>query len=114
MYVRPLGGFEPLAERAEKVILQAQFALADYLIKEAPSAAALKKLARFALHLAKLDLVVRVGVLDTGNREEKADVGDLLAMLALAPFDQLPLEQDVYLNPTFGEASMDVGGRTRT
>jgi hypothetical protein len=109
----PPGGFAQAAKRAQQAVDEARFAVADYLVAETPPQGSLASLAAHALRLAGLDLVFRVGIFDTRFAEAgPSDVEDLLAMLAVVPFETLlPGERRrVLLNPTFGAASFLVGG----
>ena len=113
VFLPPPGGFKRAAGRVQKTLDEARFAVADYVIAEAPPAGSLPALAAHALRLARLDLVLRAGIFDTRFAEAApADVEDLLAMLALVPFETLLPERHgrVILNPVFGEASDVVGG----
>lgn len=63
-----------------------------------------------AVRLAKLDMILRAGMLDTTFESADAnDVAELLELVAVVPFDQL-IGPVMLLNPTFGEASEIVGG----
>lgn len=109
----PRGGWERAARRAQKEVDEARFAVAEYLIAEEPRPGSLAVLAAHALRLAGLDLVYRTRVFDTRFAEtDPADVEDLLAMLAMVPFDTLLPggSRRVLLNPLFGAASILMGG----
>lgn len=111
--VPPPGGFRRAAKRAEAVIEDARFAVAEYCIADEPAAGSLAALAVHAIRLARLDLVFRARIFDTRISEApREDVDDLLAMLGLVPFDTLlyPKAKHVLLNPIFGDASAEVGG----
>lgn len=79
---------------------------------KSPESKMTREMARHALRLAKLDPLVRAGWFDDNFREcDDEDVEELLAMLEIVPFDRLlPNRRRVYLNPTFGEATIKVGG----
>jgi hypothetical protein len=117
------------AERARGVLDRAKAAHASYLKRKRPTPSAREDLAAHALRLAKLDVVYRAGIswwargemYNSGqpdlSRPELAweeadpeDVKDLLALLAVVPFDDLLDDQVMLLNPNFGETSERVGG----
>src|SRR5262249_11281733 len=100
------------ARPAQEVVDRAKLAHATYIKDSAPTRATQEDIARHALRLARLDPVYRAGHLDQSTFEDAApeDVQDLLAMLALVPFDLLIHDKVLLLNPTFGESSHLVGG----
>lgn len=70
-----------------------------------------KSLAKQALFLAKMDNYFRSGVIDPrleGNLEE--DIEDLLNLCSLIDRNQFTASTKCFLNPTFGEGSILVGG----
>lgn len=104
-------GGEEVAERALAVVEKAKFAVAAYLKKRTPSRSEQADLAGHAIRLAKLDEVCRAGGLDSSFQEAAPeDVQDLLAMLAIVPFELLLHGNILLLNPSFRESSTLVGG----
>ncbi len=103
---------QEVGRRAHAVLENAKAALAGYLKTEAPSSTQRAELAAHAIRLAKLDEVFRsLRFLDPKfEASEPDDVADLLAMLAIVPFDALLHKRIMLLNPTFGESSQLVGG----
>jgi hypothetical protein len=103
---------EEAGRRAHAVVENAKSALGAYLKTKAPKRTELANLAAHAIRLAKLDPVARAfRPLDPDF--EAADpevVEDLLAMLAIVPFDSLLHSKVVLLNPDFKEPSELVGG----
>jgi hypothetical protein len=103
---------EEAGRRARAIVQNAKTALDTHLKTKAPKRAELAQLAAHAIRLAKLDEVVRA-LCPLDPRFETADpedVEDLLAMLAIVPFELLLEPQVVLLNPDFREASELVGG----
>lgn len=106
-YLRP----KEVEVRARKILQEAKSAVAEYLNLRKPNRATLENLAAHAIRLAHLDAVVRALKLDpTFEAANPEDVEDLLALLAVVPFDALLHDRILLLNPTFGEASKLVGG----
>ncbi|HEX9936092.1 MAG TPA: hypothetical protein VGB15_03190 [Longimicrobium sp.] len=106
----PPGGFQKASRRAQKVLDAARDAVADYLIGGTPTPN-LSELAAHALRIARLDLIYRAGFVDPDfDRADLEDIEDLLAMLAAVPFNELAINRRILLNPTFGSASLAVGG----
>jgi hypothetical protein len=67
------------------------------------------ELIRAALDLAQLDLVYRIGLLDLQPIND-AMIEDIGNMLAIVRPDDFRAKKTCVLNPTFGEASLLVGG----
>jgi hypothetical protein len=85
--------------------------VAAYVKLRRPNRAAREDLAAHAIRLAHLDAVVRALKLDPSFEvADPEDVEDLLALLAVVPFDELLNDKILLLNPTFGETSKLVGG----
>jgi hypothetical protein len=102
---------QELAGRARKVIEMAKLAHAAYLKNTSPTRLDQADLAGHAIRLAKLDDIPRAGRLDSTFEEAAAeDVEDLLALLAIVPFNALLNDKVVFLNPDFGQTSALVGG----
>lgn len=102
---------EKEAKRAKRVVESAKIAIALYVQCEAPNRVMQADLAAHAIRLAKLDDMCRALELDASFEEADAeDVEELLALLAIVPFDTLLDDKVLLLNPTFGESSRLVGG----
>lgn len=109
--VPPPGGFDRAAKRARRTLDAARDLFIDYVMLGEPSEGAVSDAASCAIRLAKLDLVHRSGCFDPEfDRADREDVEDLIAMLAIVPFDKLLSNGPIQLNPVFGEASEIVGG----
>jgi hypothetical protein len=119
------GGFDLLADAdpdlymppkeagrlARQILEKAKAAVAVYLKAKTPKPAQQAELAVHAIRLAKLDDVYRARRLDPHFQEaDPEDAKDLLALLAIVPFDSLLHSKVMLLNPTFGESSFLVGG----
>jgi hypothetical protein len=99
------------AKRARNVVEKAKAALAVYVQMKESNHSALADLAGYAIRLAKLDEMCRARQLDpTFEAADPEDMEDLLALLAIVPFNALIHPQIMLLNPTFGEKSSLVGG----
>src|SRR5262249_5693389 len=62
-----------------------------------------------AVRLAKVDELVRAGQLNPSiDNADQEDVEDLLALLAIVPFDALTHPQTMILNPAFWGADTDL------
>lgn len=78
------------SQRARKVVESAKSAIATYALNKSPSLQERTELAAHAFRLAKLDSMARACHLDPSfEMAEREDVEDLLAMLAIVPFDSL-------------------------
>jgi hypothetical protein len=100
-----------LSKRARAIVESAKAAVAAHLKRRTPSRSQLEEIAAHAIRLAKLDSVVRAMRLDPRFEEaEPEDVGDLLLMLDIVPFDKLLHSETLFLNPRFKESSQIVGG----
>jgi hypothetical protein len=107
----PPGGFGRAARRVQKRLDEAREVFLEYIHSESPSGRDQERAAACALVLAKLDLVFRARCYDPEfERADQEDVADVLAMLALAPFEVLAPTAAIHLNPVFGNASHAVGG----
>lgn len=85
--------------------------VAEYLGLAHPEPAHQAELAYHAIRLAKLDALVRAWTLPRDFEEASPDdIQDLLALLAVVPFDRLLHPTTLLLNPSFGESSVLVGG----
>jgi hypothetical protein len=99
------------AKRARQVVDRAKAAIAAYVTMKEPDHSAQADLAGHAIRLAKLDELCRAGQLDSSFAEANLeDVEDLLALLAIVPYDALIHPQTMLLNFGFGETSSLVGG----
>jgi hypothetical protein len=102
---------EEVAKRARALLEKAKAAVAAYLKTKAPTAAMQAELAAHAIRLAKLDSVYRALRLEPRFEDANPeDVQDLVNLLAIVPFDDLLHKEVLLLNPTFGQASLLVGG----
>lgn len=111
---RPDVPYDPPAvvgERVEAVCRSARAAVAEHARDADPSPARVRALAEWAVRLAKIDGVYRRGEFDpTFEVAPAALVDELVALLAVVPFDQLVHPERLVLNPDFGEVSPLVGG----
>jgi hypothetical protein len=99
------------AKRARDVVDEAKASIAAYVEMNEPDPLAQSALAGHSIRLAKLDELVRAQQLNPSFAEAEAeDVEDLLALLAIVPFDKLIHSRIMLLNPTFNDASKLVGG----
>ncbi len=99
-----------LARRCQAVVDEAR-RLLDAYRHQPPDDGRLRELAAAAVKLAQLDAVVRGRRLDPGfERADDGAVDELLRLLAVVPFDRLVRPGRLLLNPTFGDASVRVGG----
>ena len=102
---------DEVAKRTRSIIEEAKKAVDAYIKSKAPDRAKQAEIAAHAIRLAKLDLVIRALRLDPQFEvAQPEDVQDLLAIIAIVPFDALLHKKVMYLNPTFGESSTLVGG----
>src|SRR5262249_48947032 len=109
--IRRPGMESDVAIRARSVVERAKSMVTTYRENREPSRTTLADLAAHALRLAKLDDVVRGGRVDsTFEMAAPEDVEELLALLAIVPFDALLHEKVMLLNPTFGDSSRLLGG----
>jgi hypothetical protein len=101
-----------VAQRAHRVVENAKRDVAAFQKRrDVPDGDAIATLAGHAFRLAKLDGYYRAGRFDPTFEDAPAeDVENLVNLLTLVPFDQLTHPEVLILNPTFGEASQDVGG----
>jgi hypothetical protein len=98
--------------RAHAIVGNAKTALGAHLQTKTPKRTELANLAAHAIRLAKLDPVFRARrpLEPDFEAADSEDVEDLLAMLAIVPFDSLLQSKVVLLNPNFRESSELVGG----
>jgi len=103
---------EEASRRTRAIIENAKTAFAAYIKMKTPKPTKLVNLAAHAIRLANLDEVVRASHPLDPEFEAAApeDVEDLLAMLAIVPFDSLLQSEAISLNPRFGQSSEMVGG----
>jgi hypothetical protein len=88
----------------------ARSAVATYTGLKAPQRRHKADLAAHSLRLAKLDSVYRAWQLDPRfEHADPLDVEDLLALLAVVPFDGLLHKRTVFLNPVFDDSAL-LGG----
>jgi hypothetical protein len=107
----PPGGFLRAARRVQKRVDEARDLFLEYICSELPSGRDQEGAAACAILLAKLDLVYRAGCYDPEfERADQEDVTDVMAMLALTPFELLLPPAAIHLNPVFGNASHAMGG----
>jgi len=68
-------------------------------------------LVRSALFLARLDVYVRSGMVDPNlGNEAEPDIADLKNLITLFEKNNFEIRKTCWLNPTFGEGSLLVGG----
>jgi hypothetical protein len=102
---------QEVAGQVRSVIERAKTAHAAYLKNTSPARPERADLAAHAIRLARLDEVVRSRQFASMLEEPAAeDVEDLIAMLAIVPFDALLHDKALLLNPIFGQTSLLVGG----
>ncbi len=106
-----VGGAENVNVRIQAVVQAARKAVDSYVLKDAPTPSDQAGAAQHAIRLGKLDDMCRASRFDpTFEEAAQEDVEDLLAMLAMTPFESLLHDKVLLLNPTFGETSRLVGG----
>ncbi|HEX4591511.1 MAG TPA: hypothetical protein VH120_16360 [Gemmataceae bacterium] len=97
--------------RVQQVIDDAKKDVAAFRQSATPDGETIATVAGHALRLAKLDCFVRVRFFDATFQQAAAeDIETLTRLLAIVPFDQLAHPEVLMLNPTFGDASREVGG----
>jgi hypothetical protein len=103
---------QEVAGRARNVVDKAKLAQARYVKSTSPTRLDQADLAGHAIRLAKLDDSSRsCGRFDSTFEEAAVeDVEDLLALLAIVPFNALFHDRVMLLNPIFGQTSSLVGG----
>jgi hypothetical protein len=100
-----------VAGKMRKVVEKAKSAHAAYLKSTSPTRAEQAELARHAIRLAKLDDLPAASRIDpTFEEATEEDVEDVLALLAIVPFNALLHDKVLLLNPVFGQTSLLVGG----
>ncbi len=103
---------EEVFRRATKIVEDAKTAVAAYVKLKRASRDKRADLAAHAIRLANLDPVYRRGDYQLDPQFDQAfpeDVENLLALLAIVPFDKLIHDQVLLLNPNFGATSELVG-----
>lgn len=101
----------PNHRKAERAVFQARDTYREYLASPEPDQALKQQMAHRCVTLAKLDAYYRRGELDgTYTTAPNAMVDELVALLDIVPFNLLAHPTSLLLNPTFGEASIMVGG----
>ncbi len=95
-------------KRATRIVKKAKEFYCEYMASSR-EAKPNPKLVRAAIDLAQLDLVYRIGLLDL-RPIESAMANDLCNLLALIRADDFRAKRTCLLNPTFGSASVLVGG----
>ncbi len=94
-------------KKAKAILKKARNNLADYHATGEIS----DKLLKSAISLAKLDTYYRAGFLDEDiDKAENGDVDDLRNLLAEVDPDTFTAQETCVLNPTFGDASILIGG----
>jgi hypothetical protein len=105
------------AQRIGDIVQKAKVAIDAYVNMKEPGHSVLADIAGHAIRLAKadefvragLDALVRAGQLDAGiDHADQEDVEDLLALLAIVPFEALTHPQIMLLNPSFWGADTDL------
>lgn len=100
-----------LAERVQFIVEEAKDAVSNFRRNNKPTRIHQEDMAAHAIRMAKLDSVVRAGLLGPDYEEaDPLDVEDLVEMLAIVPFGSLIHEETMVLNPTFGDSSLLVDG----
>ena len=100
-----------VAGKMRKVVENAKSAYAAYLKNTSPMRTEQEELARHAIRLAKLDdLPAAFRIDSTFEEAAEEDVEDVLALLAIVPFNALLHDKAMFLNPVFGQTSQLVGG----
>jgi len=71
-----------------------------------------EEMAGYSIRLAAMDMIYRAAILDEllFREPECTDVQELVDLLAIVPFDSILCTGRLFLNPTFGEASHNLGG----
>jgi hypothetical protein len=106
-----VGGDGNINVRIRAIVQAARKDIDSYVLKDAPTPSDQASAAQHAIRLGKLDDMSRAGRFDPMfELVAQKDVEDLLAMLAITPFESLLHDKVLLLNPTFGEASRLVGG----
>jgi hypothetical protein len=99
------------AQRANSVVEKAKTAVTAFVKNQSPTLSEQADLACHAIRLAKLDVMYRAHHFDSSFASAaQEDVGDLLDMLAIVPFELLLHDKILMLNPSFGETSHLLGG----
>lgn len=101
---------EALVSRAEEEIRSAKRCVASYVKRSRVTRKHRTEMAAHTLRLAKLDAVFRSGYIDDDSNVDPDDVSDVIQLMDIAPFDTLAGERVLYLNPSFNEYSVRVGG----
>ncbi len=102
---------DSMAEVVPSVIRKARADVADYVSSNFANQAARSSIAAHAIRLAKIDAIYRAGYLDPTLADAlPEDVEELLALIEVAPFNELIDDTQMILNPTFGSSSRIVGG----
>jgi hypothetical protein len=100
-----------LAKEVRQLVAEVRAAVSEFVGLKTASVAEISKVAANAIQLAKLDSVYRAQVLEPTFKETSPeDVQDLLALLAVVPFNELLHPTTLRLNPDFGPTSHLVGG----
>jgi hypothetical protein len=94
------------AKRAQNVVKKAKVAIGAYVTMKEADRSVQADLAGYAIGLAKLDEMCRARQFNPDFEEAAPeDVEDLLALLAIVPFDALIHDQILLLNPSFKQTS---------
>ena len=101
-----------VGRRALKIIENVRATYATFIERRKVRREDQEALARCCIRLAKVDIVLRAGMVDPTMLQEPQpdDVAELIDLLGVVPFDSLLNQERLILNPTFGEASTRIGG----
>jgi len=92
--------------KTEKTLQDARTCYSEYLDSKEIS----KGLIEASINLAKLDLIYRISYIEPLGKPDPRDVHDLTNLMNTIPAHMFVVNDNVVLNPTFGEGSHLVGG----
>lgn len=97
-------------QAVRKVVGDARMEIAAFRKMQRPSVGEQKQAAFHAVRLAKVDAIFRAARLDpTFEDAERDDIGELVEMLAIVPWEQLLGTDPPILNPTLGCRALGIG-----
>ena len=95
---------------ARKVVDEAHSDIAAYREMRRPSVGEQKQAAFHAVRLAKVDLIFRVALMDpTFEDADRDDIAELVELLTIVPWEQLPGSDPPILNPALGGQALGIG-----
>ncbi len=98
---------KPLHKKVENIVSEAKKTYAQYLKSGKMS----KKLFRASILLAQIDPILRAGFIDENlGKVDDRDIKDLKKLVSIIPQNLFKSKKLTILNPTFGKASILVGG----